>query len=59
MKTYEGQVAIFTGAGGGIGLAAASAFAEAGATVIVADRDAALIETAAEGLRSAGYQAAT
>jgi NAD(P)-dependent dehydrogenase (short-subunit alcohol dehydrogenase family) len=56
MKSFEGQVALVTGAGGGIGLAAASAFAAAGASVIVADRDAALIETAADGLRSAGHQ---
>jgi NAD(P)-dependent dehydrogenase (short-subunit alcohol dehydrogenase family) len=57
MKSFEGQVALVTGAGGGIGLAAASAFAEAGASVIVADRDSALIETAADVLRSAGHQA--
>jgi NAD(P)-dependent dehydrogenase (short-subunit alcohol dehydrogenase family) len=57
MKSFDGQVALVTGAGGGIGLAAASAFAEAGASVIVADRDVALIETAADGLRSAGHQA--
>jgi NAD(P)-dependent dehydrogenase (short-subunit alcohol dehydrogenase family) len=57
MKSFEGQVALVTGAGGGIGLAAASAFAEAGASVIVADQDAALIEMAADGLRSAGHQA--
>ena len=43
MKSFEGQVALVTGAGGGIGFATARAFAEAGASVIVADRDAALI----------------
>jgi NAD(P)-dependent dehydrogenase (short-subunit alcohol dehydrogenase family) len=56
MKLFEGQVALVTGAGGGIGLATASAFAEAGASVIVADSNAALLESAAEGLRSAGHQ---
>jgi NAD(P)-dependent dehydrogenase (short-subunit alcohol dehydrogenase family) len=56
MKLFEGQVALVTGAGGGIGLATASAFAQAGASVIVADNDAALLETAADGLRSAGHQ---
>jgi NAD(P)-dependent dehydrogenase (short-subunit alcohol dehydrogenase family) len=56
MKLFEGQVALVTGAGGGIGLATASAFAEAGASVIVADSDAALLQTAADGLRSAGHQ---
>jgi NAD(P)-dependent dehydrogenase (short-subunit alcohol dehydrogenase family) len=37
MRSFEGKVALVTGAGGGIGLATASAFAEAGASVIVAD----------------------
>jgi NAD(P)-dependent dehydrogenase (short-subunit alcohol dehydrogenase family) len=55
MKLFEGQVALVTGAGGGIGLATASAFAQ-GALVIVADNDAVLLETAADGLRSAGHQ---
>lgn len=57
MKLFEGQVALITGAGGGIGLAAARAFAAAGAAVIVADRETALIEAAADQLRAAGYQA--
>ena len=56
MKLFDGQVAIVTGAGGGIGLATASAFAQAGASVIVADNDTALLEMAADGLRSAGHQ---
>ena len=56
MKVFEGQVALVTGAGGGIGLATASAFAEAGASVIVADSNAALLESAADGLRSAGHR---
>ena len=56
MKLFEGKVAIVTGAGGGIGLAAARAFAEAGASVVVADSNAILLEEAENGLRSAGHE---
>jgi NAD(P)-dependent dehydrogenase (short-subunit alcohol dehydrogenase family) len=54
---FEGKVALITGAGSGIGLASAKAFAEAGAVVIVADRNAETTGTAADGLRSAGHNA--
>src|ERR1700722_20585356 len=56
MKSFEGQVALVTGAGGGIGLAAASAFAEAGASIIMADSNVVLLEEAASALRSAGRE---
>jgi NAD(P)-dependent dehydrogenase (short-subunit alcohol dehydrogenase family) len=56
MKLFEGKVALVTGAGGGIGLATASAFAEAGASVIMADSNATLLEEAAGDLRSAGHE---
>jgi NAD(P)-dependent dehydrogenase (short-subunit alcohol dehydrogenase family) len=56
MISFKGQVALVTGAGGGIGLATARAFGEAGASVIVADSNAALLETAADGLRSKGFE---
>lgn len=56
MTSFDGKVALVTGAGGGIGLATANAFAEAGASVIMADSNAALLEEAASTLRSAGHE---
>jgi NAD(P)-dependent dehydrogenase (short-subunit alcohol dehydrogenase family) len=56
MELFKGKVALVTGAGGGIGLATASAFAEAGASVIMADSDGALLEEAAGTLRSEGHE---
>jgi NAD(P)-dependent dehydrogenase (short-subunit alcohol dehydrogenase family) len=53
---FEGKVALVTGAGGGIGFATASAFAEAGASVIIADSNATLLNEAADGLRSVGRE---
>ena len=38
---FTGKVALITGAGNGIGRAAALAFAKSGARVVVVDRDAA------------------
>ena len=54
--SFEGKVALVTGAAGGIGLATAKAFAVAGASVVVADSNMALLETAAAELRSEGHQ---
>jgi NAD(P)-dependent dehydrogenase (short-subunit alcohol dehydrogenase family) len=51
------KVALVTGAGGGIGLATAAAFAKAGASVVLADRDEATIGKAAERLRAEGHNA--
>jgi NAD(P)-dependent dehydrogenase (short-subunit alcohol dehydrogenase family) len=53
----DGKVALVTGAGGGIGLATAEAFAKTGASVVLADRDEERIGKAAERLRAAGYNA--
>ncbi|WCM21778.1 SDR family NAD(P)-dependent oxidoreductase [Paraburkholderia bryophila] len=52
---FDGKVALVTGAGGGIGLATAEAFAEAGASVILVDRNEELIGVATDDLRSAGH----
>jgi NAD(P)-dependent dehydrogenase (short-subunit alcohol dehydrogenase family) len=51
---FDGQVALVTGAGSGMGLAAARAFSESGAAVVLADVDLAAVETAAGELTAAG-----
>jgi NAD(P)-dependent dehydrogenase (short-subunit alcohol dehydrogenase family) len=53
----DGRRALVTGAGRGIGLAAASALAEAGAHVTLAARTTQEIETAADAIRARGQQA--
>jgi NAD(P)-dependent dehydrogenase (short-subunit alcohol dehydrogenase family) len=53
----EGRRALVTGAGRGIGLAAATALADAGADVVLAARSSDEIEAAADALREAGYSA--
>jgi NAD(P)-dependent dehydrogenase (short-subunit alcohol dehydrogenase family) len=51
------RTAFITGGGRGIGLAAAHAFAEAGAKVVIADRDEALLASGLSALRASGYEA--
>ena len=52
--SFENQVALVTGAGSGMGLATAKAFAEAGAAVVLTDIDEHTVRKAAEELVSAG-----
>lgn len=52
-----GQVALVTGATGGLGSAIVEAMAESGATVVVSDLDAAACEASAQRLREAGHAA--
>ncbi|HEU4460042.1 MAG TPA: SDR family NAD(P)-dependent oxidoreductase [Methylibium sp.] len=54
----RGQVALVTGATGGLGRAIALAFCEHGAAVVASDRDGAACEDFAATLRGAGHRAA-
>ena len=57
LGALAGRGAVVTGGGRGIGAAIAAAFAEAGASVIVASRTAAEVETLAASLRAKGGRA--
>jgi NAD(P)-dependent dehydrogenase (short-subunit alcohol dehydrogenase family) len=55
--SFEGQVALITGAGSGMGLETAKAFAASGAAVALADINEVSVGKAAEQLAKAGYKA--
>ena len=56
-RTFENRVSLVTGAGSGMGLAAAQAFAAEGAAVALVDINESALRTAAEQLVSAGHNA--
>ncbi len=53
--SYENKVALVTGAGSGLGLATAKAFAESGASVVLADWNEAAVRSAAKELGAQGH----
>jgi NAD(P)-dependent dehydrogenase (short-subunit alcohol dehydrogenase family) len=54
---FDGMVALVTGAGSGMGLTTARAFAEAGAAVALADTNEEAVRSAVERLTTAGHRA--
>jgi len=54
--SFENQVALVTGAASGLGLATARAFAEAGASVVLADWNETEVRDAAKGLADEGHK---
>jgi NAD(P)-dependent dehydrogenase (short-subunit alcohol dehydrogenase family) len=54
---FSGQVALVTGAGGGMGLDTARGFAAAGSAVVLADVDEQALRTATDELTEAGHRA--
>lgn len=55
----DGRTALVTGGGRGIGLAAAEALSEAGAKIIIADREPELLESGKAELAQKGYPCET
>ena len=55
--SFKNKVALITGAASGLGLATATAFAESGATVVLADWNDKSVHSATGELKSKGYQA--
>src|SRR5499427_932745 len=55
--SFESKVALVTGAGSGLGLATAKAFAESGASVVLADANEEAVGSAAEEMSALGHKA--
>lgn len=55
--SFENKVALVTGAGSGLGLATAKAFAQSGASVVLADLNEKAVRSAAEQLSAQGHKA--
>lgn len=55
-SSFQGQVALVTGAASGLGLAAAKAFAQAGASVAMADWNKEAVESAAKSMEAEGHK---
>ena len=54
--SFENKVALVTGAASGLGLATAKAFAESGASVVLADWNEKTVQAAAKSLEEAGHK---
>src|SRR5207253_2539602 len=54
--SFENEVALVTGAGSGLGLATAKAFAESGASVALADWNEKAVQSAAKELAAQGHK---
>jgi NAD(P)-dependent dehydrogenase (short-subunit alcohol dehydrogenase family) len=54
--SFESKVALVTGAGSGLGLATVKAFAESGASVVLADADERAVRSAAEEISARGHK---
>src|SRR6266404_6897615 len=55
--SFENEVALVTGAGSGLGLATAKAFAQSGASVVLADQNEKAVRSVAEELSAQGHKA--